>query len=144
MIPTPFRFEPEMMPDEFQTVGRLTLKWSHIEHIVGNCLKRILRLTDEEAIVVVFPLNIETRLNRILELSKIKPMKPRSQSLLAELRPLMRGIQYLRTSVVHAIVVENDKSGDLFHLRSRRRNVTKAEIFSSEEITNYTAHVVIA
>ena len=56
MIPSPYRFEPTFTDAEYAKLGVLALRWSHIEHILGNCLKVLLRLTDEEAIVIVFPM----------------------------------------------------------------------------------------
>jgi hypothetical protein len=47
MIPTPYNFEPTLSDQEFMKIGHLSVKWSHLEHIVGNCLKVILRLNDE-------------------------------------------------------------------------------------------------
>jgi hypothetical protein len=62
MLETPFRFEPSLTPGEFQKLGQLTLRWSHIEHIIGNCLKVMLRLSDDEAVIMVFRLSLEERL----------------------------------------------------------------------------------
>ncbi|WP_211434868.1 hypothetical protein, partial [Bradyrhizobium diazoefficiens] len=45
MIPTPYNFEPALTDAEYAKLGVLALRWSHIEHILGNCLKVILRLT---------------------------------------------------------------------------------------------------
>ena len=56
----------------------------------------------------------------------------------------MKGITYVRNSVVHSIVLEDDNEGHVFHLRSKTRSLTKAEVFSAEEITNYAAHLVLA
>ncbi|MBR0993966.1 hypothetical protein JQ580_24905 [Bradyrhizobium japonicum] len=61
MIPSPYNFEPALSDQEYAKLGILALRWSHIEHILGNCLKVILRLTDEEAVIVVFSLSADQR-----------------------------------------------------------------------------------
>jgi hypothetical protein len=83
MLETPFRFESELSADDYQKIGLLSLRWSHTEHIIGNCLKVMLRLTDEEAVIAVFSLNLEQRLNRMKELARINALnaKPVSRSL---------------------------------------------------------------
>ena len=143
MIETPFMFEESMSDEDFRKIGQLSLRWSHIEHITGSCLKAVLRLSDDEARVVVFPISLEQRVNRIGELSEIKPLPENARFPFAEFKALLKGIQYVRNNVVHAII-EGGKGGHSFHLRSKNRTLSKAEIFSSEEITNYAAHVVIA
>ncbi len=144
MIPTPFRFEPDLTPEEFQKIGQLSLRWSHTEHIIGNCLKVMLRLSEEEAVVVVFPLSLDQRLKRMADLAQINCLNDTAQRALDELQIIMKGIQYVRNNVVHAIVMKDDKKGHVFHLRSKSRSLTKAEIFSAEELTNYAGHVTLA
>jgi hypothetical protein len=144
MIPSPYRFEPLISDQDLAKLGILAMRWSHIEHVVANCLKVMLRLSDDEAIVMVFPLGIEQRLNRIQEISKISPLIPHAQAAFDELRIVMRGVQYVRNSVVHSIVVEDDKEDHVFHLRSAGRTLTKAQIFSMEEWTNYASHLARA
>jgi hypothetical protein len=53
----------------------------------------------------------------------------------------MPAIQYVRNNVIHAFVTEGDHE---FRLHSKQRTLTKAEVFSVEELTNYTAHVTVA
>jgi hypothetical protein len=65
MIPSPFRFEEKLTPEDYQTLGKLSLRWSHIEHMIANCLKMQLRLSDDEARIVIFPLSTDTRLQRM-------------------------------------------------------------------------------
>jgi len=143
MIPTPYNFEPTLSDQEFMKIGHLSVKWSHLEHIVGNCLKVILRLNDEEARIIVFPLSLDQRITRIGELAEIGSLSELSCRHFNELRALLRGIQYVRNNVIHAIV-ESADGGHTFHLRSKNRTLTKEQILSVDDITNYTAHVVMA
>jgi hypothetical protein len=52
MIPSPFWFEGKLTPEDYQKLGKLSLRWSHIDHLIANCLKKLLRLTDDEARLV--------------------------------------------------------------------------------------------
>lgn len=144
MLDTPFRFEEELTSEEFQKLGQLSLRWSHTEHIIGNCLKVMLRLTDEEAVAMIFPLPVERRLDKIKELSALTPLNSDAQAAFDELRDVMRGIQYVRNNVIHAIVINHPDHGQLFHLRSKGRSLRKAQIFSCEELTNYAAHAALS
>ena len=60
---------------------------------------------------------------------------------LLELTAIMKGVQFVRNSVIHAILLEDDEEGHVFHLRNKERSLTKAQIFSCEELTNYAAHL---
>ena len=143
MIPTPFRFEAELSDQEFQKIGQLSLRWSHIEHIIGNCLKVMLGLPDDQAVVMVFPLSLSQRLDRMSELADLKPLNPEAKAAFDELKPIMKGIQLVRNNVIHAIVGEDEDGGQVFHLRSKQRSLTKAQVFGAEELTNYAAHLVV-
>lgn len=140
MLQTPYLFEPNLSPEDYQRLGVLSLRWSHTEHVIGNCLKTMLRLTEQEAIVMVFPLGLEQRLGRMKDLAAISDLNAEAQVALNELLLIMKGIQFVRNNVVHAIVVDDAKDGHVFHLRSKQRALTKAQIFSAEELTNYAAH----
>jgi hypothetical protein len=144
MIPSPYRFEPDFTDMEFAKLGVLAMRWAHIEHILGNCLKTILRLSEEEAVVIVFPMSGDQRISRIAELAKINPLSDLARAPFEELRPVMRGLQYVRNNVIHSIALEDDNEGHVFHLRSKMRSLTKAQVFSTEELTNYAGHLVIA
>jgi hypothetical protein len=144
MIPSPYRFEPTFTDAEYAKLGVLALRWSHIEHIIGNCLKVLLRLTDEEAIVIVFPMSGEQRITKIHELSKLAPLPEKARIAFDELRAVMKGIQYVRNTVIHAICGDDEEQGQVFHLRSKKRSIAKAEVFSVEELTNYAGHLVLA
>ena len=142
MIPSPFRFEGKLTPEDYQTLGKLSLRWSHIDHLIANCLKCLLRLSDDEARVVVFPLTTETRLNRMRALQKLKPLPTEAaKQAFHELDMMMKGLQAVRNNVAHAVIMPANGTDDLkFELRSRSRGFTKAEVFETEELTNYAAH----
>jgi len=144
MIASPWRFEPVISDQDLAKIGILTLRWSHIEHILGNCLKVLLRLSDDEAAAIVFPMNLETRINRIVEISEINPLSEHAQAALNEFRPVIKGLQLVRNNVVHAILIEDEREGHVFHLRSKQRTLSKTDVFSVEELTNYAAHLVTA
>lgn len=140
MIGTPFYFEEQFTAEEFQKVGTLSLRWSHIDHIVGNCLKALLGITDEQARVMIFPLSLDNRLKAIAELSEISNVSEETKDLLGKLGPVMKALQYVRNTVIHA-VIDRDTQG--FQLRSRKRSIPKEEVFSTEELTNYAAHLAL-
>jgi hypothetical protein len=144
MIPSPYNFEPALTDLEYAKLGVLALRWSHIEHILGNCLKVLLRSTDEEAIIMVFPLSADQRAEKIKQLSELQPLPEHAQRAFEELRPVLKDIQYVRNNVVHSIVGEDETDGHVFHLRSKNRSLTKAQVFGTEELTNYAGHLVIA
>jgi len=71
MIETPFLFEEKISDADFQTIGKLALRWAHIEHILGNCLKVLLRLSVDEAVTIVFPMSLDERLQKIKAIAKL-------------------------------------------------------------------------
>lgn len=144
MIPTPFRFEDKLKPADFQKIGQLSLRWSHIDHTVGNCLRVMLHLTPEEAVTMVFSLSAEQRRQRIREMASIKPLPPKAAHAFGELDAVMKGIQPFRNNVIHAILLWTDDGSSIaFHLRSKLRTVTKEQAFETEELTNYAAIAVL-
>ena len=144
MIQSPFRFEKSLTPEDFQKIGQLSLRWAHIDHVIGNCLRVLLGLSDEEAVIKVFPLGASARLDRIQELRKLKPLgSPEAEHAWNELKPVMRGLLTVRTNVAHVVLIP-DSGGQLtFHLRNKERDFTKEEIFETEELTNYAAHAAL-
>ena len=142
MIKTPFRFEPDFSDQDFGKLGQFALRWSHIDHTIGNCLRRLLNLDMQRAAVIVFPLSLNDRMARIGALAKLQPLDQRSQALFDELKPLIKAMQFLRTTALHSIVV--DEEDQYFHLRSKHRDVTKAQLFGCEDLINYAAHVTMA
>ena len=144
MIPTPYRFEANFSPQEFQKLGQFASRWAHIEHTIGNCLRRVLNMSQEHAAIIIFPLSLELRMQRIWEAIKQSPLSPESTAFYEELRPLVKAMQYLRNTVLHGIVVGEEGEEQVFHLRSKDRNLAKAQLFGCENLINYAAHVVLA
>jgi hypothetical protein len=146
MLKTPFYYEERLTDDDLKKIGQLSLLWSHTEHIIGNCLKIMLRLTDEEAIVAVFPLSLEQRINKIEKLARINPLNEQAKAAFNEFKAVRKAIQYVRNNVIHAIIIRGEGAGqpDMFHLRSHGRSLTKEQVFSAEELTNYAGHAALA
>ena len=71
MLASPFRFDKELSSDDFERLGRLSLRWSHIDHMIANCLKVLLGLNEDQARIMIFPLTSELRLQRIEELTDL-------------------------------------------------------------------------
>lgn len=144
MLKSPFHYDEWLTPAEFQKLGELCLRWSHIEHILGNCLKAMLRLSDEEAAIVVFPLRFDDRLKRVNDLSKIMKLNDDAKVALAALNSIATHIQQIRNIIVHGIIIDDDNLGPLLHLRSKKKSITMDQALSVEELTNYAAHVVMS
>src|SRR5450759_2479560 len=142
MIQTPFTFEKQLTPSDFEKIGRLSLRLSHIDHTIGNCLRVLLRLTPDEAVTMVFSLSSDSRLRCIRELNEINPLVAEANHFFRELDAVMKGIQSVRNNVVHAVLFWTD-SAQQFHLRSKLRTYSKDQIFQTEELTNYAAHAVL-
>jgi hypothetical protein len=145
-ILSPFTFEESFTPQEFQKLGQFASRWALIEHIIGNCLRAILEMSPEHATVMIFPLSLDARMQRIEEVTQRFPLKPEQATLYADLKPLIRAQQYLRNTALHGVVIGGEGESDplMFHLRSKNRNVLKADLLGCEDLINYTAHVVQA
>src|SRR3954447_25093584 len=63
MIDTPYGFEQKLSKDEFEKLGRFACRWSHIEHTVSNCLRRLLDMDPKIAQIMVFPLTLNAKMN---------------------------------------------------------------------------------
>jgi len=144
MIEAPFDYESGLSADDFKKIGELSLRWSHTEHVIANCLKVMLRLSDSEAKVVVFPWSMDQRLLRLKELSEVSNMSDEAKAALSELVAVGKAVQYVRNNVVHAIVSKQENGDHVFHLRSKQRSLTKEQVFSCEELTNYFAHAALS
>jgi hypothetical protein len=145
MIPTPYAFEANFTPEEFQKIGQFASRWAHVEHMAANCLRRLLDLSPKHATFLIFPLNLDQRMTKIADILKQRPLSSHQMALHGELKPLIRGMQYIRNVVLHGVVIDLfPKDGPFFHLRSRDRKITKAQLFSCEDVINYAAHVMLA
>jgi hypothetical protein len=140
MISSPFWFEDKLASEDYQKLGKLSLRWSHIDHLIANCLKKLLRLTDDEARVVVFPLNTDTRLKRIRKLEELEPLRGAAKEAFDELHMMMTLLQPVRNNVIHAVIMYAEGGAPIFELRSHGRQLTKEQVFATEELTNYAAH----
>jgi hypothetical protein len=77
MIESPFRYEKTFTARDYEILGKLSLRWSHIDHVLANCLKRLLRLNDDEAQAIIFQITADTRFDHILKLEELKPLRKR-------------------------------------------------------------------
>jgi hypothetical protein len=84
-------------------------------------------------------------MGRISEHIKLKPLEAYQATLFEELKPLIRAMQYIRNTVIHGVVIDLFADEEPFwHLRSKNRMVSKSQLFSCEDLINYTAHVSLA
>jgi len=145
MIRTPYNFSANLSDQEFQKIGEFACCWAHIEHTVGNCLRRMLNMNPKEATIMVFPLSLDQRMTKIGQLLDLAPLSERHAALFGELKPLIRAQQILRTNILHGVFIDIFEEEEPFwHLRSKNRDVSKTEILACEDLINYTAHVVEA
>jgi hypothetical protein len=100
MLEPPFMFDPNLSDKDFQKIGQLSIRWSHIEFITGHCLRKLLRLSHEEAALMVFPLQFDQRLQKIKEVAKIHkpPLLPEFHAAFDEVWALKSAIQLVRTT----------------------------------------------
>ena len=144
MIPSPFRYEANFKAEDYQTLGKLSLRWSHIDHVIANCLKRLLRLKEDEAQLIVFQLSADAQFERILALEKLKPLRKKAAAhALGELCLVMKGLRQVRNNVAHAVLKDDGTAGQIFESRKTKRTFTKVQIFATEELTNYAAHAAL-
>jgi hypothetical protein len=146
MLEPPFMFDPNLSDKDFQKIGQLSIRWSHIEFITGHCLRKLLRLSHEEAALMVFPLQFDQRLQKIKEVAKIHkpPLLPEFHAAFDEVWALKSAIQLVRNNVLHAFVDLGEDGEPKFFNRAKSRTLTRSQIFSAEEITNYVAHAVLS
>jgi hypothetical protein len=142
MTQSPYRFEEQWCEADFAAIGRLALRWALTEHILKNCLRARLGLSLEEANVMIYPLSLETVLQKIDGLQKIKPLPRKAAEIYSELNPIVRALQTVRNDAVHSVIKETD-SGLVFENRAKGRTLTKEEIFSCEDLTNYASQIAI-
>jgi hypothetical protein len=143
MLESPFHFEDDLTPEQYQMLGKLSLSWSTIDHVIGNCLKVALRLSDQEATKIVFPMGAEMRFTKLVELSQINTFHPTALRALRELTPTMRALRSVRNTVAHSIVFSKPDGEAILHNRSKGVNHTISQVLSTEELTNYAAQLVL-
>jgi hypothetical protein len=73
-------------------------------------------------------------------MNKINTLNTDASQSLIELTKVMKALQFVRNNKIHAIVMEEDHS---FELRRDRRSLSKQEVLSTEELTNYAGRIVI-
>jgi hypothetical protein len=130
VLASPFRFDTQLSSEDFEKLGRLAMRWSHIDHMIANCLKRQLGLDDDQARIMIFPLSTEVRLQRMKALGF---QSAKATEVFRELSAVMKGIRTIRNNVAHAVWIDGR-----FMLRSKEdRAFGKEEIFEVEELTNY-------
>jgi hypothetical protein len=120
----------------FEKLGQLTFRWAH--------LKRLLRLSDEDAIIVVFSMSVERRFQAINELVPKRRLNKTARAALEALNWVLRGPQghpKQRRAYRH---VRGQKWRIPLELRSKERRFPKKQVLASEELTNYAAHTVPA
>ena len=66
-IYNPFSFSLD--DAEYKKLGELFLTWSHIEHLIANCLKAALNISDDEAIKQVHNKTFDERMVHLRKLS---------------------------------------------------------------------------
>jgi hypothetical protein len=140
MINSPYKFEDAVTAEQYQKLGYLSLKWSTLAYVVGDTLAAKLRLTEDEATAVVFPMSLEGRMNLLKRLFAITPPSKEAATLFAELQCCVRALQVVRNNVAHALLTKNEKEVSVW-LRSKQRTFTLEQVFSTEELTNYAGHV---
>jgi len=102
-------------------------------------------MSPETATVLVFPLSLDARMSHIDRFADIQPLEPLPAALFDELKPLVKAMQYIRNSAIHGIVIHSGSGEEpYFELRSKGRKITREQLFSCEDLINYTAHVVQA
>jgi len=119
-------------------------RYELLNELRGHLHSGAFLLSDDEAVAIVFPLSMDQRLLKMKEIAAINPLNADAAHALAELQIVMKGIQYVRNNVVHAIIVTDQAGNHTFHLRSKRRSLTMEQIFSVEELTNYAGHAVLS
>ena len=87
---------------------------------------------------MIYPLSLEAVLQKIEGLHKMKPPRPKAAEFYAELIPVVRALQRIRNDAVHSVVKETE-GALVFENRAKGRTITKEQILSCEELTNYAS-----
>jgi hypothetical protein len=118
------------------------LTWSHIEHLIANCLKATLGISDDEAIEKVHRKTFDERMIHLRQLQST--MNEDASIAFAAFDAAFEHLQVLRNLVAHCILIDGADDGTLFHLRSKDRTLTKSDVLASEDFTNYCAMVAMS
>lgn len=107
--------------------------------MLGNAVKHLLGLSDDEATSVVYPMPLQTRLKWIYKLGPQRAKSQKARDAIVELKAVMEYIQAVRNTVIHGILLGGGISSDpvQFHLRSKERNIPKDDVLAAEKITTY-------
>jgi hypothetical protein len=89
-------------------------------------------------------MTFDRRVARIKELVDVTKISDSAQAALDAFSSVSSLIQRIRNGVIHAIVVDDPTLGKILHLRSKGHSYTKAQIFETEETTNYAAHAALS
>src|SRR6476619_5312544 len=65
-----------------------------------------------------------------------------AKAILAEFKPVMLGVQWVRNSALHSAVTVDDAGIPTFYRRSAQSHTSLDEVLSAEELTNYATHLV--
>jgi len=145
MVKTPYGFEAVLSDQDFQKIGQFACRWAYIEHTIGNCLRVVLDMQPEDSTIMVFPLTLDTKMARLSQLARPGRMTDYQLAVLAELKPLVRAMQYLRNTTLHGVVLSfGDYERTYFNLRSKNRMVNRNDLLSCEALINYACHVTQA
>jgi hypothetical protein len=55
----------------------------------------------------------------------------------------MKGLRQVRNNVAHAVLMRDGTADQIFESRKTKRVFTKAQVFATEELTNYAAHAAL-
>jgi hypothetical protein len=120
--------------DELARLGELTLTWSNMDHSIGQAVRLILKLTDEQFVAFVGPLATDRRMQLLKKYSSNLPDELRS--MIDELNLVIKPTLIARNTYVHAVVVDGWNIPK-FKLMSKDRVLTKEDLLGSEPISNY-------
>jgi hypothetical protein len=112
VIESAFYFETGFTESDFAKIGRLLVRWAQIEHVLGNCLRVLLKLSLDEAKTKVFQHGGAERVKRIEVHIKEYPLTPSAQVAFDELRPILKGLRHVRNTIAHCVTAaRNAKAG---------------------------------
>ncbi|MGO8866764.1 MAG: hypothetical protein ACLQME_09715 [Alphaproteobacteria bacterium] len=133
-------FHAGLTDKELQKIGELVLIWAGTEHMLGNALRVILRLSEEEAIALVYPMGLQSKLHWIYKVGPARAKNPKTLAAIDELKAVMEYTQTIRNTVIHGILMGGYGTEPIeFHLRSKERSIPKEDVWAAEEITDYAA-----